>query len=163
MKKSIFILSIAVAVMIVVSCGKADVIVLKNMNGNDIEVSTEGMTDDQIKALEDVASGDSNIVELLRSGSFTPEEISEMGFAATGKPSQADGMRSMDFSDVEIEDLDLDGLSQDQIDVIEDILSGELTIQEATQDGVLSMEDIMGTGLVGKLPQGNVQRGKPSN
>lgn len=163
MKKRILILMIAAAVLIFTSCGKADVIVLKDMNGNDIEVSTEGMTADQIEALKDMASGDSNMMEIMRSGVFTADDIAEMGFGTrVGMNSSQAGM-NRDYSNVNIEDLNLDGLSQEQIDVIENIIREELTMQEAIKDGVLSMEDLMETGLVGKLPQGNGQRGKPAN
>lgn len=163
MKKSIMIMLIVAAVLVLVSCGKAGIVEIEGMDGNTVEVSTQGMTNDQIKALEDVASGDSNIMELLRSGLFTPEEITNLGFNTVGKASQAGEMRGMDFSDIALEDLDLDGLSQEQIDVIEQIISGEITPQEATQDGVLSMEDLVGAGLVDKMPQENAQRGKPAN
>lgn len=163
MKKSIIILMILAAVLVFASCGKASIVKIKGKDGNTIEVSTQNMTDDQIKALKDVASGDSNIMELLRSGLFTLDEIKEMGFATGGKPSQAGEARGMDFSNVVIQDLNLDGLSQEQVDIIEDIISGELTLAEATQGGVLSLEDLEGIGLAGELSKGNAQRGKPAN
>lgn len=165
MKKSIFILLIIAAAMIFGSCGKANVIVLKDMNGNDIEVSTEGMTGDQIEALESVASGESNIMDLIMGGLFTPDDFTEMGVGTRGgmNLSQAGMMKDRDFSYQNVEDLNLDGLNQQQIDALDQIINGELTMQKAIQGGVLSMEDIMGTGLVGELPQGNGQRGKPAN
>lgn len=165
MKKSIFILLIIAAAMIFVSCGKANVIVLKDMNGNDIEVSTQGMTDNQIEALESVASGESNIMDLIMGGLFTPNDFTEMGVGTRGgmNSSQVGMMKDRDFSDQNVEDLNLDGLNQQQIDALDQIINGELTVQKAIQGGVLSMEDIIETGLVSELPQGNGQRGEPAN
>ena len=164
MKKSLVILLLAV-VLILASCGsKAEVIEIEIMDGQKVEISTEGMTEEQIKALEDVASGDSDMMEGFRSGLFTPEEIKDMGLgAASGKLTQPDGERSVDYSGIAIEDLNLDGLSEEQISAVKDILNGELTVLEAVQSGVISKDEIKKIGLFEQMPQRNVDIEEPAD
>ena len=164
MKKSILIVLIVAAALVFAACGNAGVIEIENMNGDVIEISTKDTTDEQIEALQSVASGESNVMELMRSGAFTPEELEELGLGGgMGNMPQGGVNRETDFSNVDIDELDLSGLSDEQISAVEDIIAGEITPQEAADDGVLTMEELTQIGLMGNMPQGGGQRQKPVN
>ena len=161
MKKSILVLLIVAAIFVFVSCGKTEIIEIKDFEGNTIEVSTQGLSGEQIEALAGVSSGNSNLKVLMRSGLFTQEELAEMGVVPVGgesAPVQGNRMDSDDFSDVDINSLNLDGLTEMQISVFKDMIAGEISLQEAMDDGVFTMQELQQTGLLGDMPQGGQRK-----
>ena len=132
---------------------------IRDFEGNLIEISTSGMTDEQIQALKDVSSGDSNIRELNMNGLFSQEELAQMGIA------DRNGTRSVrpgGARDVDIEDLDLAGLSEEQIEAVEDIAAGRISPQEAVEKGVLTMPELQQIGLLGGMPADAAKRQRPA-
>lgn len=161
MKKSVFVLLIVAVVAVLVSCGNTEVIDIKDFEGNTIEVSTQGLSGEQIEALTDVSLGNSDLRVLLRAGLFTPQELAEIGLAPVGDANisaQGGRLNSNDFSDVDIDSLNLEGLTEIQERAIRDIVAGDITLQKAVDDGVLTMQELQQTGLLGGMQQGGQGR-----
>lgn len=51
-----------------------------------------------------------------------------------------------------MDDLNLDGLDDAQITVIQETLDGERTVQSLIEDGILTMEEMKQIGLAGGMP-----------
>jgi hypothetical protein len=161
MKKNIFILLIVAVVMIFAACGNVKVLEIEDLQGNTIEVSTQGLSDEQIEALTDVASGDSDLKALVRSNLFTQQELTKIGLTPVGNmsmPAQGGRMNNDDFSDVDIDSLNLEGLTEEQVSAVEDIIAGDLSPQGAVDDGVLTMQELQQTGLLTDMPQGGQRK-----
>ncbi|MBN2852143.1 MAG: hypothetical protein JXQ23_05340 [Clostridia bacterium] len=142
------------AIYLLTGCGNK-IIEIKGITGEIIEVDTKDLSKEQIEALEKTAAGDYNIMSLMQSGVFTQEELMELnlfnndvnrGFGDMGE------IPGFDFSAVDINDLNLDNLTQDQIDAVKNLISGETTLQEVLENGVLTNADLTAIGLMPDNP-----------
>lgn len=123
---------------------------IRGIDGEIVEVATKGLSDEQIDALERTAAGDSNIMSLLQSGLFTQEELEELNLfnADFNRELNAPGaFPAMDFSSIDIDELNLTGLIETQVDEIKKLLAGESTIQEVLESGLLTQNELTAIGL----------------
>jgi hypothetical protein len=158
MKKYIYMICMLIMVFmlfIMMSCGKTDdSITIKSSDGNEITIKTDGFSEDQIQALKDVRDGTQDLETVIRSGLFTFKQMQEMGLMsadsmnrAGGPMGQGGGFPEMDISGIDINDLDLEGLSEEQIQAVKDVLGGKRTLQSLIDDSVLTMEEFRGIGF----------------
>lgn len=162
-KKTLTIVSAVVLSVALTACS-AKTIEIPMFDGTTIEVETKDMSKEQIQALEQIESGDSNIMSLMQSGLFTVEELTELGLNAGGRmpggmQSEMQGGIIQDFSSVNISDLNLDGLSDDQINSIKSLIAGETTMQEVLSSGMLTQEQLSNSGLIAGTRQGQTPGG----
>lgn len=160
-KRSWIILLIVLMAFIFASCG-AKTIEIPLMDGSVVEVETKGMSGEQVQLMEQVASGEADMMSLMQSGLFTPEELTDMGLSLGGGRMNPEGMggKMQDFSSIDINDLNLDGLSDEQIDAVKSLIAGEKTMQEIMSEGLLSQEQLAGIGLMGGQRPGNAGGGQ---
>ncbi|MCK5811689.1 MAG: hypothetical protein KAG94_02210 [Clostridiales bacterium] len=157
MKKiSVIIVIIVISSLLLTACS-SKTLEIKTLDGTLIEVSTEGLSDEQIDALEDVQNDKISLKELMLSGLFTQEHLSELGLT----PNQSNiGLRGNgefdrdqvslipNFTDIDINDLNLEGLSDEQVGIVKQLLNEEVTLQEVISAGVLANEDLRNMGLI---------------
>jgi len=157
MKKAAMLAAATMLLLALAACAPAvpETIELETMDGQTESVSTQGMSDNQIEALQAVASGESNMMTLMQSGLFTSEEMADMGLGGAGRGIQGGPMNM----DLDMDALDLTGLTDEQIAYIEDIAAGEKTPQQAVRDGVLTMQEMQDIGLMGMRPEGGRPEG----
>jgi len=155
MKKTAMLAAATMLLLALAACAPAvpETIELETMDGQTVSVSTQGLSENQIEALQAVASGESNMMTLMQSGLFTSEEMADMGLGGAGRGMQGGAM------DLDMDALDLTGLTDEQIAYIEDIAAGEKTPQQAVRDGVLTMQEMQDIGLMGMRPEGGRSEG----
>jgi hypothetical protein len=148
-------LIIAFMLLMMMSCSKTDdTVTIMGSDGNEITIKTKDFSEDQIQALKDVSDGTQDLDTVIRSGLFTFRQMQEMGLMSadamnrTGGPmGQGGGFPEMDMSGIDINDLDLEGLSEEQIQAVKDVLDGKRTLQSLMDDSVLTMEEFRSIGL----------------
>lgn len=78
-------LMVSMILIIVLSSCTTKSIVLTMPDSTKVSIDTRGLSRDQIELLEEVQQGDENVVELLRSGLFTLEQLHSLGLDLPGK------------------------------------------------------------------------------
>ncbi len=157
MKKiSVLIVILVISSLLLTACG-SKTIEIESLDGTTVEVSTEGLSEEQIEALESVQNDEISLKELILSGLFTQEYLEELGLTPN-QPSlimRSDGEFARDqislipdFADIDINDLNLEGLSDEQVVIIKQLLNEEVTLQEVISAGVLTNEDLRNIGLI---------------
>ncbi|MBN2883748.1 MAG: hypothetical protein JXN10_09480 [Clostridia bacterium] len=76
---------VSISIVLVMSSCTAKSIVLTMPDSSKVSIETRGLSKDQIELLEEVQQGDKNVVELLRSGLFTLEQLYSLGLDLPGK------------------------------------------------------------------------------
>lgn len=153
MKFNLKIIGVLAAVMslalLMTACGSGT-IEIPLLDGSSVEVSTKGLSDEQVQALEEVSKGEKIMNMLVQSGLFTRGELEDMGIPLeAGAPGGNPGGRFVnDFSDIKIEDLNLEGLTDVQIEAIKQVLAGEKVLQTLIKDGILTQEQLWASGLI---------------
>lgn len=85
MIRKMALLVIAMVVLLVaVSCGTSNEIEISGFGGQTITVNTDGLSAEQIDALQSAANGESDIKQLMQSGLFSLEEMRELVDAECG-------------------------------------------------------------------------------
>lgn len=163
MIRKLVLLVIAIGVLFVaVSCGSVNSeIEITGFGGEAITVNTDGLSAEQINALQSVADGGSDIRELMQSGLFSLEEIQELGLM----PNAAQGGVKMggNLKNLTMEDLNLDGLDAAQIEEIQKVLDGKRTPQSLIEEGLLTLEEMKQVGLMGDLPAARKEGAVPKD
>lgn len=153
MIRKIALLVIAMVVLLVaVSCGTSNEIEISGFGGQTITVNTDGLSAEQIDALQSAANGESDIKQLMQSGLFSLEEMRELGLMPNVGARAAKIGNGFSFGNMTMDDLNLDGLDDVQITAIQEVLDGERTVQSLIEDGILTMEEMEQIGLTGGMP-----------
>ena len=161
MKTKLIVIALAL-MFIFTACSKTpSVIEIEAFDGSVVEVSTDGLSDEQIEAIQSVAEN-GNMQNLMISGLFTADELSELGLSmgggnAGGNPGgrmQGDGEFAggmpgdMDFSDINIDDLDTESLNDEQIDLLNQLIAGDVELEDVIAGEILTMEDLQAIGAI---------------
>jgi len=158
-------LTAVIMILALTACGSKSIEV-PMPNGTVIEVETKEMSKEQIEALEQVATGENKLMSLMQSGVFTTDELVDLGLFAGdrieggmqgGFPGSRSANIDQNISSLDINDLNLDGLSEDQVNAIKSLLAGDTTIQEIVNEGILSQVQLAEIGVI----QGTDQRQVP--
>jgi len=142
-KVSIIAILILITSLLLVGC-KSTTLEIKDMNGDVIKVSTSGLSDEQVVALESVANEQNNLIYLMQSGLFTREKLIELNLF---KNIGMDNEKIVDYSTIKIDDLNLEGLSDNQINAIKQLIAGDITIQSILRNGTLTRVQLESIGL----------------
>jgi len=144
MKKiSIIFILIIITSLLLVGC-KSTTLEIKDMNGNVIKVSTSDLSDEQVVALESVANEENNLIYLMQSGLFTREKLIELNLF---KNIGMDNEKIVDYSTIKIDELNLEGLCDNQINAIKQLIAGDITIQSILRNGTLTRVQLERIGL----------------
>lgn len=160
-KSSIFglIAVILSLTMVLTACGN-NTIEIPMFDGSTVEVSTKDMTKEQVQALEQIAAGEASMTMLVQNGLFTQEEMGELGLIIGNRGLAAgDGEvqggefpginLDADLSSLDINDLNLEGLSPSQVEAIEQAIAGERTLQSLIDEDILVLKQLRTIGLIG--------------
>lgn len=157
MKKiSVLIIILVISSLLLTACG-SKTLEIESLDGITVEVSTEGLSDEQIEALKSVQNDESSLKELILSGIFTQEYLEELGLTPNQSSLLGRGDVGFDkdptaltpnFADIDIDDLNLEGLTDEQVVIVNQLLNEEVTIQEVITAGVLTNEDLRSIGLI---------------
>jgi len=144
MKKiSIIFIFILITSLLLVGC-KSTTLEIENMDGEIIKVSTSGLSDEQVVALESVADGENTLMYLIQSGLFTREKLAELNlFKNVGINNE----NIVDYSTINIDELNLENLSDNQINAIKQLIAGDITIQSILRDGILTRVQLENIGI----------------
>lgn len=164
MKRTTLTITILLMItLLLTSCG-SKTIKIERFDGKTIEISKDGLSDEQIEVLEEVANG-SEMSTLIQSDLFTKDELTEMNILNNFEEKNPfDKMKIVpetDFSEIDINDLDLENLSDVQIETVKKLIAGEITLQEITSKGLILRTDLINIGLIQAGPSGG--RGKGNN
>jgi len=148
MKKTIIILVIIISLsMVLVSCTSKS-IKIENFDGEIIEILKDGLTDEQITILEDVEAG-SNLTTLLQSGLFTQQQLIDLKLIPDVEERNTfKGFLENDFSKIDIDSLNLEGLSEAQVEAVKKLIAGEMTMQEIISSQIITRPQLATIGLV---------------
>ena len=153
MKKSFLIPMILSFIFVLSACG-GKTIELYLPDGSVVEVSTKEMTDEQVELIERLAQGEADMMELMNSGLFTQEELTSFGFNEGFRPGGVPNEFIQDFSNISLDELNLDGFTDEQITSVKDIISGEKNIQSVITEGILTQEQLQNSGFLMGGPAG---------
>ncbi len=144
--------------MVLTACGSST-IEIPMFDGSTVEVNTKDMTKDQVQALEQIAAGEASMAVLVQNGLFTQEEMTELGLVignrglAGGGETSGGGFPGInlnaDLSSIDINDLNLEGLSPSQVEAIEQAIAGERSLQSLIDEDVFVLKQLRTIGLLG--------------
>ncbi|MCK5759494.1 MAG: hypothetical protein KAH14_10410, partial [Clostridiales bacterium] len=112
---------------------------------------TKGLSKEQVQALEQVAEGELNLKLLLQDELFTEEELDEIGIMPANRlPAASDrGAINIDLSELDINDLNLEGLTDIQIEAVKQAIAGEKTLQSMMSERLFTQDELRAIGLIG--------------
>ena len=113
---------------------------------------TTVFTDEQQDALDDFKSGVSNVFTLFKDNLFSLDELSDADVVDDEQPLESIGKMidnddSFKITDISINSLNLENLSNDQIALLAKALTGEITMTELLTSGEFTFKDLQDMGL----------------
>ena len=126
------------------------------------DLNLEGLSDEQVDVLKNLIAGETDFRKVMEESLFTRAELQgiglfqQMGFGGGdagggGLPLGDPGFTgAVDFSSISLDDLNLEGLSDEQVDVLKKLIDGETDFRNVMTEGVFSREELQRIEL---LPQ----------
>ena len=119
---------------------------------DDDKVVSDDYTQDQQSAIDDFKNGASNVFSLLKDNLFSLDELSDLKILDNKNPLQSlgeliDNDKSFSMSDINIDSLNLNDVSDEQLSTLMKVISGDMTMSQLVISGEFTMEDLQNMGL----------------
>jgi len=109
-------------------------------------------TEQQQSAIDSFKEGAGNVFNLMKEGLFTLDELVDLGILEKDHPLESlgeliDKDNRFSMSDVDITKLNLEHLSSEQISLLGQVISGDMTMTQLIATGKFSFSDFQKMGL----------------
>ncbi len=108
---------------------------------------------EQQSAIDDYNEGSGNIFDLLKDKLFSMEDLIDLGILDGENPLEnlgelIDNDNRFSMSDIDISSLNLESLSEEQTDILMDVISGKMTMTQLVTSGKFTLKDLQEIGLI---------------